>query len=96
MSSSSTKNMRGEETSTDPEKGITTKRRTDTTLEQERTTSTTVKETHKIITGTPDELASIIKAEGFNIKEASSGKPLMSSETRKVAYSSSSTTNVSC
>ncbi|RWS13885.1 band 4.1-like protein 3 [Dinothrombium tinctorium] len=84
----------GEELKKDPSEGTVTKKKTSTTLQQERTMAQTINESHKIIQVPLDEKAPIIKTEAIKYDTPTSREsplatksvPVVATETRKVAY----------
>ena len=91
---STIKHTTGEETVEDPKRGQV-KYKKETVLQEEKKTSQQVTESHKVITGRLEDVMPIIQREaeryghpsGQNVELPSSTKPVISSESRKQTYS---------
>ncbi|RWS31118.1 band 4.1-like protein 3 [Leptotrombidium deliense] len=94
LSTATTEHSVGEELKKDPSEGTVTKKKTSTTLQQERTVTQNINESHKIIQVPLDDKAPIIKTEAIKYDTQSSREspqatksvPVVATETRKVAY----------
>lgn len=93
----STKQSSNVETKEDEKTGYVTKKKTNTVLQEERTVTQQQRESHKLITGTLEDLMPIIRTEAVKYEptvsehrgrspQPTKSVPVVATETRKVAY----------
>jgi hypothetical protein len=95
ISSVTKKHTTGEETGHEPEKGIYSSKKTSTTVQEEKSMTKQLSQNTRLVSGTLDEVAPIVKTEKIKYNPTVSAQqsplstksvPVIATETRKVAY----------